>query len=70
MPYFEEAMKMAKVPSIFVSILNDGEILFTRSIGLCDIERDHHATFSVNIQSQEASFSNLKYSNVVDAFIA
>lgn len=43
MPYIEEAMKMAKAPSISVGILKDGEIIFTRSIGLRDVERNLEA---------------------------
>ncbi|KAJ5947161.1 hypothetical protein N7466_000176 [Penicillium verhagenii] len=38
-PQFEEAMKMAKAPSISVGVLYDGEIIFTKSIGLRDIGR-------------------------------
>lgn len=40
MPHVEQAMTMAKAPSISVGILQDGEIIFTRSIGLRDLERN------------------------------
>lgn len=40
----EEAMKIAKAPSISVGIIHEGEVLFRRSIGL----RDVHANLAAN----------------------